>query len=83
MRRLHLVLLLGTLVGSLACSGSGSLTGPASDTSFQTTLANGQEPGSRNGRTVLLQGQEPGSSNGVTSVSTLSSGSGQEPGSRN
>jgi hypothetical protein len=78
MRRLHLVLLLGTLVGSIACSGSGSLTGPATDSSFQAALANGQEPGSRNGRTLLLQGQEPSSSNTATS-----SGSGQEPGSRN
>ena len=78
MRRLHLVLLLGTLVGSLACSGSGSLTGPASDTSFQAAL-DGQEPGSRNDRTLLLQGQEPSSPNAATQLS----GSGQEPGSRN
>ncbi len=79
MRRLHLVLLLGALVGSLACSGSGSLTGPASNSSSQAALAEGQEPGSRNGRTLLLQGQEPNSPN----ATAQSSGNGQEPGSRN
>ncbi|HEY7462502.1 MAG TPA: hypothetical protein VIC59_11600 [Gemmatimonadota bacterium] len=81
MRRLHLVLLLGTLAGSLACSGSGRLTGP-SDMSSQAALG-GQEPGSRNGRIVLLLGQEPGSRNAAPSAMTSSSGSGQEPGSRN
>jgi hypothetical protein len=75
MRRLPVVLFLAAFVAALACSGSGSLTGPT-DTSTQAILTGGQEPGSNNG--MGLPGQEPGSNNGTGRV--LLSG-GQEPGS--
>ncbi len=67
MRRLFIVLSLSAFVATLACSGSASLTGPASDTGSQATLADGQDPVSNHGITrVGLQGQDPVSNHGPT-----------------
>jgi hypothetical protein len=92
MRRVFAVLSLSVFAATVACSGSGNLIGPASDTGSQASLADGQDPVSNHGVTVILQGQDPLSHNGSTPLSgqehasgnaQTQSASGQEPSSSN
>jgi hypothetical protein len=80
MRRLYAALGAVVLAATLACSGSGSLVGPA-DTAGQASLASkrlrGQEPISNNAITQTSRGQEPASNN------ALLLRNGQEPSSHN